>query len=163
GFRENSNNHILFLLDEPASNLHSSAQAQLLKSFGRLLEKCSIIYTTHSHYMINPEWLEGTYVVKNEGLDYTSNEDEYNYIARKTSIIIKKYRQFAIQHLDQTTYFQTILDVLDYSTSKLENIPNVIMLEGKNDFYTLKYFQRYTTQYDFLNMMPGNGAGSLEN
>jgi len=62
----------LFLLDEPASNLHSTAQAQLLKSFEKLP---SLIYTTHSHHMINPKWLEGTYVVKNEGLNYGENDD----------------------------------------------------------------------------------------
>ena len=36
----------LFLLDEPASNLHSTAQAELLKSFENLLSRCRLIYTT---------------------------------------------------------------------------------------------------------------------
>ena len=54
---------------------------------------------------------------------------------------LHKYRDFAAQHPNQTTYFQPILDVLDYRPGELENVPNVVMVEGKNDFYTLKYFQ----------------------
>ena len=160
GFRKEAPHNVLFLLDEPASNLHSSAQAQLLKSFGNFPESCSIIYTTHSHHLINPDWLEGTFVVKNEGLDYN---DEDNYKAKDTIITLNKYRDFVARHPDQTTYFQPILDVLDYSPSQLENIPNVVIVEGKNDFYTLKYFKERVLcgEYEF-NLMPGGGAGSLD-
>jgi predicted ATP-dependent endonuclease of OLD family len=161
GFRKGGPKNVLFLFDEPASNLHPSAQSQLLESFGRLQRNCSIVYTTHSHHMINPNWLEGAYVVRNEGLDYESEDDDYN--ARKTLITLDKYRNFAVRHPDQTTYFQPILDVLDYSPSKLENIPNVILVEGKNDFYTLKYFQeKIFNRGKALSLLPGSGAGSLD-
>jgi energy-coupling factor transporter ATP-binding protein EcfA2 len=160
GFRKNAPKNVLFLFDEPASNLHSSAQTQLLESFGRLAEKCSIMYTTHSHYMINPAWLEGAYVVKNEGLDYNF-EDEYK--AKNTNITLHKYRQFVAHHPNQTTYFQPVLDVLDYSPGKLENVPKVVMLEGKNDYYTLKYIQEKVLNITKgINLMPGGGAGSLD-
>jgi len=139
GFRKDGPRDVLFLLDEPASNLHSSAQTQLLESFEKFTGNCSIIYTTHSQHMINPNWLENTFVVKNEGLEYSSNDDGYS--ARKTTITLHKYRTFAAQHPEQATYFQPVLDVLDYRPSKLENVPNVVMIEGKNDFYALKYFQ----------------------
>lgn len=152
----------MFLFDEPASNLHSSAQAQLLKSFGRFPPESTIVYTTHSHHLINPAWLEGSYVVKNEALDYDVDDD--NYTAQNTVITLEKYRSFASNHPDQSTYFQPILDVLDYSPGQLENVPNVVMLEGKNDFYTLKYFQDIVLKRkDSLNLMPGGGAGHLDN
>ena len=64
----NDNQRPLSLLDEPASNLHSSAQAELLKSFEKLLDKCTLIYTTHSHHMINVRWLDSAFVVKNAAL-----------------------------------------------------------------------------------------------
>lgn len=159
GFRVEGTNNILYLFDEPASNLHPSAQSQLLDSFNNFPENSSIMYTTHSHHMINPEWLEGTYVVKNEGLDY---EDEDSYSAAKTNITLTKYRNFVVSHPEQTTYFQPILDVLDYSPSKLENIPNVVMVEGKNDFYTLKFFQEKVLESNFLNLLPGTGSGNLD-
>jgi predicted ATP-dependent endonuclease of OLD family/5S rRNA maturation endonuclease (ribonuclease M5) len=160
GFRSGDERNILFLFDEPASNLHPSAQSQLLESFGKFPSNASIMYTTHSHHMINPDWLEGTFVVRNEGLDY---EDEDNYSAKKTNVTLQKYRSFAITHPNQTTYFQPILDVLDYSPGKLENIPNVVMVEGKNDFYTLKYFQDVVFKRSLnVNLMPGTGSGSLD-
>ena len=159
-FRKDGSKNVLFLMDEPASNLHSSAQNKLLESFSNFPEGFSIIYTTHSHHLINPKWLESTFVVKNEGLDY---EFEDKYKAIDTDIKIYKYRDFVSKHPDQTTYFQPILDVLDYSPSRLENIPNVVMIEGKNDFYTLKYFyEKILCCTGQLNLMPGGGAGSLD-
>jgi energy-coupling factor transporter ATP-binding protein EcfA2 len=161
GFRQNATTEVLFLLDEPASNLHPSAQSQLLESFGSLPGDSSVIYTTHSHHMINPAWLEGTYVVKNEGLDYDSNEDDYT--AKNTQITLTRYREFASKHPNQTTYFQPILDVLDFKPGRLDNVPNVVMAEGKNDFYTVKYFaDRLFKSAKKLNVMPGTGSGSLE-
>lgn len=160
GFRQNATRDVLFLLDEPASNLHPSAQNQLLESFGNLPGNSSVIYTTHSHHMINPDWLEGTYVVKNEGLDYDSEDD---YSARNTQITLTKYREFATKHPNQTTYFQPILDVLDFKPGRLDNVPNVVMAEGKNDYYTLKYFiEKIFKGSRKLHVMPGTGSGSLD-
>lgn len=127
------NNNALFLLDEPASNLHPSAQAQLLNSFNKLNR---VIYTTHSHYLVNPKWLEQTFVVKNTGVDYDKMED---YSSRKTNVEIHKYKDFATKHPNQTTYFQPILEVLDYVPSQFDMVANSILVEGKSDFYFYKY------------------------
>lgn len=161
GSRKEAPNNVLFLFDEPASNLHSSAQSQLLESFAQFSQNSSIVYTTHSHHMIKPDWLEGAFVVKNEGLEY---DDSYeNYDAAHTQITLHKYRDFAVKHPNQTTYFQPVLDVLDYCPSQLENIPNVVMLEGKNDFYTMKYINdNLFNNKNKLNLVPGTGAGSLD-
>lgn len=161
GFRIDAPDNVLFLFDEPASNLHSSAQTQLKESFAQFPQNSSIIYTTHSHHMINPAWLEGAFVVKNEGLEYDDNYE--NYDAANTEITLHKYRDFAVKHPNQTTYFQPVLDVLDYCPSELENVPNVVMLEGKNDFYTLKYLNdKIFHNKDEIKLVPGSGAGSLD-
>jgi 5S rRNA maturation endonuclease (ribonuclease M5) len=158
GFRKAEPRSIVFLLDEPASNLHPSAQAQLLGSFTALPTGCDLVYTTHSHHMINPDWLEGAYVVRNEGIDYSTSDEDYT--SHRTLITLHKYRKFAAEHPNQSTYFQPILDVLDYSPAKLENVPDVIMLEGKNDFYVLRFIQNILKR-PLINFMPGGGAGSL--
>ncbi|TXH76429.1 AAA family ATPase [Thiobacillus sp.] len=161
GFRSRgSGKDVIFLLDEPASNLHSSAQAQLLESFSTMTDKCSVIYTTHSHHLINPAWLENACVVRNEGLHYTDTDDDYT--AKRTTISLHRYRDFAVRHPDQTTYFRPVLDVLDYSPSRLENIPDVVMLEGKNDYYTLRLMKEIVMPNEELNMLPGAGSGSLD-
>jgi hypothetical protein len=51
----------------------------------------SIIYTTHSHHLIDPLWLESTYIVKNQALDY---DDEESFDSRLTDIKMEPYRSF---------------------------------------------------------------------
>lgn len=159
-FRKNTPKNIIYLFDEPASNLHSSAQKQLLKSFENLTKNSKVIYTTHSHHLVNPNWLESTYVVKNEGLKL---EDQESYHIKKTNITIESYREFAVKHPHNTAYFQPILDVLDYTPSNLETLPQCVFMEGKNDFYTLSYFQDVVLKKAAkLNMSPSTGSGNLD-
>ncbi|WP_339705261.1 AAA family ATPase [Algoriphagus aquimarinus] len=152
------NNNAFFIFDEPASNLHPSAQSELLKSFENLP---NVLYTTHSHYLINPKWLESTYVVKNKGIDY-ENEAEYN--SKNTDISVMKYREFASKFPSQTSYFQPILEILEYKPANLDLVPNVIITEGKNDFYTFKYFQETIKKYkNPLSFIPGTSSSNLTN
>lgn len=163
GFRQGSSKNVLFLLDEPASNLHASAQAQLLNSFDVISQRCMILYTTHSHHMIDPRHLDATYVVRNEGLAYDSTDDGYS--AKRTNITAARYRKFAATHPDQTNYYKPVLDVLDYQPSHLEMVPQVVMIEGKTDFYLLKYFSDVvleTSSAKKRNFLPGTGAGNLD-
>lgn len=70
-FRYKNEKKALFLLDEPASNLHPSAQTKLLDVFENSPNDQDVIYATHSHHMINPKWLSGTFVIKNESKEYS--------------------------------------------------------------------------------------------
>ncbi|MCP6718956.1 MAG: ATP-binding protein [Patescibacteria group bacterium] len=160
-FRKNrliDKGEILFLLDEPASNLHSTAQMKLISTFQQIVSKSKLIYTTHSHHLINPDWLAGAFIVKNKALDY---ENDFGYDSSKTDIAAIPYRQFVAQHPNQQTYFQPILDSLEYKPSKLELVPNIVIVEGRNDFYTFKYINEIILegQFSSLNFYPGGGAG----
>jgi energy-coupling factor transporter ATP-binding protein EcfA2 len=158
GARKDSARDLLFLFDEPASNLHSSAQQQLLKNMEKLATNRQVIYTTHSHHLINPDWLEKTFVVRNKATD---SFDDLTTTAKETDIAIEKYRIFASSHPSQTQYFQPILDVLEYSPSKLELVPDIVLVEGKNDFYALRYAQLLLGG-NRVNTYPGNGASTLD-
>ena len=152
---------LIFLFDEPASNLHQTGQHRLLEAFAELTTNTNafVIYSTHSHHLVDPKLLESTYIVKNNALNY---EDESEYNSFMTDISILKYRDFVSKNPSQVNYFQPILDVLDYRPSNLENIPDVIMLEGKNDFYSLKYFNDIILKKASLNFAPGMGSGTLD-
>lgn len=151
------NKNAFFLFDEPASNLHPSAQIELLKSFEKLPK---VIYTTHSHYLINPKWLENTFVIKNEAIDY---DDEVKYNSKNTNIKISRYRDFAVKYPNQSNYFQPILEVLDYRPTNLELVPEVIITEGKNDFYTFNYIQNIINDTsNSLKFIPGTSSSNLE-
>lgn len=151
GYRKNEDKQVLFLFDEPASNLSQKAQKQLLNSLENIGKKCIIIYTTHSQYLINPKWLENAYVVTNDALD---NIDEF-YNPRCTNIKLERYRNFVNTHPQDVSYFQPILDVLEYVPSDLEICKSGIILEGKNDYYTLNYFFKIILEKDEISLIPG--------
>ena len=148
----------LFLLDEPASNLHSTAQKKLLKTFETFVEdKCKLLYTTHSHHLVNPKWLNSAYIVKNNAVNYN---DTIASVDGDTKISAILYKQFVAKHPDQQDYFKPILDTLDYQPGLLEKIPNIIITEGKNDYYTLRYMNEvyFNGKYKKLNLFPGMGC-----
>jgi AAA ATPase domain len=163
GARKGTPSDMLFLFDEPASNLHPTAQRALLASLSELSKKALIIYTTHSHHLIEPGWLGTTFVVANEGLDPEAVSADFS--AERTDIRLTPYRQFAAHHPKQSHFFQPILDVLDYAPSDLEMVPAVAMVEGKSDFYLLAYYQEVIqglSRSERLPLMPGGGAGTLD-
>ena len=154
----------LFLFDEPASNLHSKAQTQLIRSFAKITETTGkIVYSTHSHYMINPRWLENAYIVRNEGLTYDDGDRDYDYSSQDTDVKVERYRHFVGQNPEKVTFFQPILDTLDYVPSNLEYIPQATFLEGKNDYYLIEYFRSISdgTSSSF-GFIPGIGASGLD-
>lgn len=163
GQRKVTDDNMLYLFDEPASNLHPTAQRMLLSSFARLSRKAVIVYTTHSHYLIEPSWLGLTSVVANEGLGDQSVSTDYT--PKRTNIKVTPYHQFVAGHPNQSHYFQPILDVLDYAPSAIDPTPDAVMVEGKSDFYLLRYYEEIVLgrgENDRLRWMPGGGAGTLD-
>ncbi len=110
--------------------------------------------------MIEPRWLEGAFIVHNDAINYDdSPAEEPRRKVVSTNIHVSRYRDFVGQNPDKVTYFQPILDTLQYAPSKLELGRDTILVEGKNDFYALTYFARnFGIKCRF---MPGTGAGGL--
>jgi predicted ATP-dependent endonuclease of OLD family len=160
-YRAHRSDQVLFLFDEPAANLHPRAQAQLLNSFAALSAKHQFIYTTHSHYLINPLWLESTFVVKNDALERAV--DPLDIDPNSASITITPYRTFVGSHQDQQFYYKPIMDALEYSPSKLAPSHASVLIEGKTDYYCLEYFRSvfYPNRFS-LALFPGGGSGSLD-
>lgn len=162
-FRKKRTKNILFLLDEPASNLHSSAQAKILEALRELSNDALVIYSTHSHHLINPEWLAGAYICINESLSNEILAGGLN-LEEGAKITAIKYYTYVGKGLgsDNVSYFQPILDRLDYQPSVVEPIPNIIILEGKNDWYTFRYFEEIILKKNKkLNFYPGAGKDKL--
>lgn len=132
---------MVFLFDEPASNLHAAAQQKLIDSFPGIAKNGHVlVYSTHSHYMIEPKWLEQTFIVTNrsEGksrsvLDEASVDDE------SLDIKVSTYRKFVNDHPANTTYFQPILDRLEVVPSRFDFTLASAVVEGKSDYYILRY------------------------
>lgn len=154
--RSTDRGETLFLVDEPASNLHSTMQERLTDKVEAIVNKSHLIYTTHSQHLINPLWLESTFIVMNKSIDYS---DEIESSTKQTDIVISPYKKFAAENPNQKDYFQPILDALDYKPSRLELVPEILIVEGKNDYYTLRYMWEVALDVkSTYSLYPGNGA-----
>jgi len=156
GYRRNEDRQVIFLFDEPAANLSQKAQRKLLESLEKISERCSIIYSTHSQYLINPLWLENSYIVTNDALTQDDNSSLVN-----TNVNLYRYREFVNKFPQQTSYFQPILDILEYVPNDLEMCSNAVLLEGKNDYYNLKYFFNIILELKDIVLIPGMNCTNL--
>ena len=160
-YRGHRNESAIFLYDEPASNLHSTAQQQLLNCFATLPKQFTIIYTTHSHYLINPDWLESTYVVQNIAAGENENIEEISMA--KTDIRIQKYRAFVSDNPTGFSYFQPVLDVLQHVPSTFDSVGPALLIEGKNDYYVFRYMSRVQGIFKpSFDMVPCTGSSTVD-
>lgn len=116
---------VIFLLDEPGSYLHSSAQTELLKKLLSISRDNTIIYCTHSQYLLDPEIINiGNIknVSKEEGTIKMANyaDSKYNKNLGAFSPL------FHALHLK-------------YGFSD-KNLKNCILTEGITEYYFYKMF-----------------------
>lgn len=163
-FKASRERPTIFLFDEPAANLHARAQAQLLQSFERIVNDGNIVfYSTHSHHMIDPRWLTGAYIVENQSIDYDSDDYSTTFSVAATNIKVTGYREFVSHQPERTSYFQPVLERLQYQEPILVGSGSQIFLEGISDFYAFEYVRRKTKKFENISLVPGFGAGSLKN
>ncbi len=152
----------IFLFDEPASNLHASAQQKLLESFPAIGESPHrLIYSTHSHYMVEPLWLEQAYIVYDDSASSSTNIIQQS-IHSDSDVDVRcvPYRSFVSDYPTKTSYFQPVLDTLRVQPSKFDHNVGGLIVEGKHDYYYLRLFCRILSK-DIGPVFPGYGAGAL--
>lgn len=132
---------------------------KLLDIFDRLSEKCKIIYSTHSHHLINPKHLAGTYVVRNKAINY---DEEENFDQNETDISATLYKNFVSSYPNEKDHYKPILDAIDYSPSSFELVEKIICLEGKNDYYTFEYLQKNILKGFNFHFYPGASVTKYE-
>ena len=109
----------VYLIDEPASNLHSSAQQALLTDFRSLVHDTSVIYTTHSQYLVSLENLHQVHVVQQ-----TKGSDVH---CTRWGDFIKKSEQ-------RTTHYQPLANCLDIKPHGLDlGWKRALIVEGPSD------------------------------
>lgn len=150
---------VIFLLDEPAANLHATAQGEILNSLGKLAYGENVVmYSTHSHYLINPAWLDRAFVISNgTGQDGAVAGEFSNKLP--TAVSATPYRKFARKHSSQRTYYLPILDALDYRPSELTLSRPSLIVEGKADaaFFAIA-FEKLNLEFSIV---PAGGAMSM--
>lgn len=159
-FKGESDKPSILLFDEPAANLHAKAQAELLKSFEKIATNgTKIIYSTHSHHMINPRWLGGAYIVENTALN-SDEGDSFEFISNPTNIKATKYKEFLSNYPSRSSYFQPVIERLDYVVPELIGSPPYILVEGISDYYALTIAQKISKINLHFRIVPGVGSGA---
>lgn len=159
-FKQTKLRKTIFIFDEPAANLHAKAQAELLTSFSKIASDGNrVIYSTHSHHMINPRWLSGAYIVENKALDYDV-EDSFSLSAKPTSIKAIPYREFVSRYPARSSYFQPVIEKLEYVSPEIVGSPPYLLVEGVSDFYALRLAARVLSLRLSFRLSPGVGAGA---
>src|SRR5690606_13512202 len=141
--KENS----IFLLDEPGSYLHSSAQSELLKELKSVSEKNTIVYCTHSQYLLNPKTIKLGSIKIAEKENSTINLIEYG-----------KYRS-----KDDRGALSTVYQALNVNFTN-DFVGKIVITEGITDFYFFELIKRYTKLFknDFQ-IIAGAGSGNSTN
>lgn len=137
----------LYLIDEPGSNLHSSAQTNMVIDFRTLASDSNVIYTTHSQYLIDKENLSNVYIVE----------------CPKSVVKVIKYQEYLQGKKIKTSYYQPIIDALEIQPFSLETPwRKVLLVEGVYDYCGFKFmFEKVLKlKLDYV-ILPGTGASTL--
>lgn len=160
-FKQSTNRETIFLFDEPAANLHARAQSELLQSFDKIIEGGhKVIYSTHSHHMINPLWLSGAYIIENKAIDYDKEDDIAELSNRQTNISANPYRAFVSQFPERVSYYQPVLERLGYINPKIMPVKPVVITEGISDFHAFSAICKSELEDAKFEFVPGLGAGA---
>ncbi|NVZ29681.1 AAA family ATPase [Pseudomonas gingeri] len=159
-FKQAQSRPTIFMFDEPAANLHAKAQAELLTSFSRIASGGNrVIYSTHSHHMINPRWLSGACIVENTAIDY-DQDDNFGFNAKPTNVKLTKYREFVSKYPSRASYFQPVIEKLQYVSPEIIGTPPYVIVEGVSDYYALRIAQLTTGKKYSYSLIPGVGSGA---
>jgi len=135
----------IYLLDEPGSYLHASAQSKLCKKLRQLSRNNAVIYCTHSHYLLDPEVIPLSSIrVAEKG----SNGD----------VQLLSIHQHQGSMLERRSAFQPVVDALHIKPFLLDLTNRlVILVEGVCDFYAMEMFKGNRS----VNFLPSVGAESI--
>jgi hypothetical protein len=89
--------------------------------------------------MINPAWLDHAYIVENEAVNYDKSIDISSATRAGNDISATKYQEFVNKNPGKTTYYQPVLDRLEVRPSVLDLKSGSILVEGKSDYYIIRY------------------------
>lgn len=136
----------IYLLDEPGSYLHATAQAKLCSKLRALSQDHTVIYCTHSHYLLNPD------IIPLSTISVADKDGD-------GSVQLTPIHQHPTNLTDRKTAFQPVIDALELKPFILDVTHSKnFVVEGIFDFYLLEMFRRDPT----IGVLPCTGADSLK-
>lgn len=139
----------IYLLDEPGSYLHTSAQTELLKRLEDISETNTILYCTHSQFLLDPD-------VINIALIKIADK-------KKGNVTLKTYGSAGVS---MTAGALTPLHQALHLKSGFFNkeIKYPVITEGITDYYLFDILKRYKKGFfkNEIDFVPGAGADHLK-
>lgn len=115
----------IYLLDEPGSYLHASAQTELLKKLCSIGENNTILYCTHSQYLLDPD------IINIAGIKIVTKEN--------SKIEMCDYGDSTVQR--SLGAFSALNDALHLKFGfNIDRLKRCILTEGIVDYYEFKMF-----------------------
>lgn len=140
------NYNAIYLLDEPGSYLHASAQSKLCEKLNQIAENNRVIYCTHSHYLLNPEVipLNSIRVAQKDG---------------KGNIKLIPIHEFKGSVIEKRLAFQPIIDALQIKPYVLDiSHNNYLITEGIYDYFVFEMMKGAFK----INIIPASDAHSIK-
>ncbi len=140
GKQENS----IFLLDEPGSYLHSSAQSELLKELKEVSVQNTIIYCTHSQFLLNPEYIKlgSIKIAEKKGGNIVLHEYGSYKTAENRGALTPIYQSLQLNYLDTLS-------------------GRIVITEGITDFYLFEMLRKHSDKIsNEIKFVPGAGASN---
>jgi AAA15 family ATPase/GTPase len=134
--------NVLYLLDEPGSYLHSSAQTELLKKLRDLSQDNTILYCTHSQYLLDPDVI---------------NINNIKIVAKDDGVVtLTDFQQSSVQR--NLGAFSALYDALHLKFGfPMTTLKHCLLTEGITDYYFFKVF----LDLPHIDIVPGAGCTHL--
>lgn len=143
--RYSEQDNTVYLLDEPGSYLHASAQQKLASKLKALSKENTVIYCTHSHYLLDPQTIPISTVK-------IAQKDRNGKISLSPIYDISGRRR-------DNLAFQPIIDALQVKPFILDiNVKRALLVEGIHDYYAFEIFKTSTE----IAILPCTGATSIK-
>jgi predicted ATPase len=137
----------IYLLDEPGSYLHSTAQFRLTRRLKDISKKNIILYCTHSPYLLDPT------IIPINTIKIVEKDSE-------GSIELKSAFESKVRVNKKNSAFQPIYDALDVRPLLLDyDLDNIVLVEGIYDYLSFEMFKKDGV----LNFFPCVNADSILN
>ena len=147
---EKRGEHKIFLLDEPGSNLHAKAQADVLKLINKLPKTAaSVIYSTHSPHMLEYPKLFRVHAVQRNG-----EQDD------SPTVIIDAH-SLGSASSDTLSPVLTAMGV-DLSHHQVIKKTNNVLLEEMSGYYYLTAFWKLSGQKKEVHFIAATGVNKVE-
>jgi AAA15 family ATPase/GTPase len=141
----NETSATVYLLDEPGSYLHASAQAKLCRKLRQLSSRNRVIYCTHSHYLLDPE------VIPISSIRVAEKSD-------MGSVQLVSIHDYSGNITERRSAFQPIIDALQIKPVMADvSQQGVLITEGIYDYYALELFRQARN----ISILPSVGADSI--